>query len=89
MKIRVGKKFVGLMLLAVTLISIATPASGALRHWATRYVWGVVGTTETPGRHYTRAWMSGLGTDSGRVYGSNLTRATAYGSGTAHTRYGW
>lgn len=89
MKKRIRRKVVCFVLLTVTLFSIAVPASGAVRHWATRYVWGVVGTTERSGRHYTRAWMSGLGSDSGRVYGHNLTKATAFGTGRANTRYGW
>lgn len=83
------RKVKSLFVIFVVMFGFIFTVSAATRHWATRYAWGVVGTTETPGRHYTRAWMSGLGTDSGRVWGSNLTKAYAYGTGTAHTRYGW
>jgi hypothetical protein len=62
------------------------------RHVAYRYVWGVRGVTEWSGQyHYTRAWVEPVGSDSGRQWGDDLTKATAYGDAifnTAHTRYG-
>ncbi len=85
------KKIFALSLISLSIIgAVSKPvmASVPKRHVAYRYVWGVSAETEWACRHYTRAWLAGLGSDSGRNWGNNLTRAKAIGAGTAHTRYG-
>jgi len=88
-------------ILSVTLISLsiiggtsqlvmAAPSSPS-RHVAYRFVWGCKAETEWECYHYTRVWISPWGTDSGRKWGDNLTKATAYGdalTSTAQSRYG-
>lgn len=66
-------------------------SSSPKSHIAYRYVWGCVAETEWNCKHYTRVWISPLGTDSGRVWGKGHTKAVAYGdaiTGTAQSRYG-
>ena len=92
MKNSVQKMIVAMSIAATLAVPLVGMASSPERHTAYRYVWGCIAVTEWSGvYHYTRVWIEPVGTDSGRKYGTSLTRATAYGDAifnNAHSRYG-